>query len=648
MSKKITGAEYPLSKIFSSDFDFIIPAYQRPYAWTTDESGELFDDLYSFFSQELEDSYFLGSIVLIKDETKPFAEVIDGQQRLTTLTILLAAIATKLTDTREQFLKYICEPGNPFEGLSPKPRLALRERDNQFFAQYIQSLDFEGLDKIDAKQLENEAQQNIKNNALELSKKIDKYLGNEQKRLCDFGAFLVLRCYLVAVSTPSQQSAFRVFSVLNSRGLDLLHTDIIKSDIIGRIAENKRGDFTDKWEDLEVRIGRKDFELLFNHIRMVYAKSKPKRNLLDEFKEHVMQEGVKLEELFLNVIEPLADAFIIAKNSQYVSTDNAKAINNLFAWLNRVDNSDWLPPAILFLSQKKNEASYVLWFLQKLERLTAYLHITSKNVNDRIERYALVIKELQQDHSLDNPPSTVELTLKEQSEMFDKLNRDVYLMTPRKRNYLILRLDSFLADGAAVYDPAVLTIEHVLPQTVDENSEWSKLWSSLDDRSLWVHRIANLLPLTQKRNSAAQNYDFARKKEAYFGGNKNITSYAITTQILNTASWTKQDLEKRQFDLLSVLSDKWDLNVDVNIDKELKPLIGNLVKIEQNGVVRPKNGTETGRVWLICDNLFEQNKIVPKRNFVLSETAKMQINPATASTQFARWKKFHSLVGEQT
>jgi uncharacterized protein with ParB-like and HNH nuclease domain len=70
MSKKISGAEYPLSKIFSSDFDYVIPSYQRPYAWTVDETSELCDDLYDFYQREEEETYFLGSIVLIKEEDK--------------------------------------------------------------------------------------------------------------------------------------------------------------------------------------------------------------------------------------------------------------------------------------------------------------------------------------------------------------------------------------------------------------------------------------------------------------------------------------------------------------------------------------------------------------------------------------------------
>jgi uncharacterized protein with ParB-like and HNH nuclease domain len=66
MSKKISGAEYPLSKIFSSDFDYVIPSYQRPYAWTVDQASELFDDLNDFYHREQEDTYFLGSSCLSK------------------------------------------------------------------------------------------------------------------------------------------------------------------------------------------------------------------------------------------------------------------------------------------------------------------------------------------------------------------------------------------------------------------------------------------------------------------------------------------------------------------------------------------------------------------------------------------------------
>lgn len=561
MSKKISGAEYPLAKIFSSDFDYAIPSYQRPYAWTEVQAGDLFSDLYDFFVKEKDDTYFLGSIVLIKDEGKPNAEVIDGQQRLTTLTILLAALASYFSgDLRSDFENYLREPGRASQGLMPKPRLTLRERDRKFFADYVQNLKFKELIALDPAQLDNESQRNIRRNAELLLQKLDVSFKGATERLCEFGAFLVQRCFLVAVSTPSQQSAFRVFSVLNSRGLDLLPTDIIKSDIIGNIkSPDKQDDVTERWEELEVQTGRDGFAELFGHIRMIFAKEKARRTLLEEFREQVIKKYESPETLMSTVVEPFAEAYLIAKKCQYLSTTNAADVNALLKWLNRIENSDWLPSAIKFLATQGKNADYVLWFFRKLERLASFMHICGYDVNQRIERYASVLSELESSHSLEAPISAVDLGPAEKSEMLQVLDGDIYLMTARRRNHLLLRLDAFLGDGAATYDNGLLTIEHVLPQTVDPASNWQTLWPDEALRKRWVHRLANLVPLTQKRNSKAQNYDFDTKKSAYFGGKHGVSSYVLTTQVLNSASWTPAIVSQRQLDLIDVLANRWDL-----------------------------------------------------------------------------------------
>ncbi len=221
MSKKISGAEYPLSKIFSSEFEYVIPSYQRPYAWTVDEASELFDDLKSFYETEKEEGYFLGSIVLIKGEDRPLSEVIDGQQRLTTLTIMLAALACAHNgENRDELRGYIVEPGKKAEKIEPKPRLTLRERDRAFFRNYVQEFKLDELANLEKSGLETEARANIVRNTTHLLKSIEGAFATPNEVL-DFASFLLTRCYLVAVSTPNETSAFRVFSVMNSRGLDL-------------------------------------------------------------------------------------------------------------------------------------------------------------------------------------------------------------------------------------------------------------------------------------------------------------------------------------------------------------------------------------------------------------------------------------------
>ncbi|MCH9758570.1 MAG: DUF262 domain-containing HNH endonuclease family protein [Proteobacteria bacterium] len=559
MSKKISGAEHPLSKIFSLDFDYHIPSYQRPYAWEVDQVSELFDDLYDFQKTEDEEGYFLGSIVLIKKEDKPDSEVIDGQQRLTTLTILLATLASQLNgNDQETIQKYIIEPGNKFQELEAKPRLTLRERDKEFFKQYVQNLAFDDLLKIDKKNLDNESQINIQANSKYFIDRIKKEFSSDVEGINNFVKFLLNRCFLVTVSTPSQQSAFRVFSVMNSRGLDLQDTDIIKADVIGKISPEQQDEYNKRWEGIEINLGRDEFNKLFSYIRMIYAKEKAKKALLDEFRQYVLNE-TEPEELLEKILEPFALALSTVKNSSFQATSDADETNTYLQWLNTIDNSDWIPVAILFISQQRNNPKYVLWFFKKLERLAAYLHICSKNVNHRINRYGKIITELKGNHSLEQLISTIELNNEEQEEMKAALDGNIYELTPRRRNYIILRLDSFLSDGGASYNSTVLTIEHVLPQTINENSEWAKLWPDVEKQQKWVHRIANLVPLNKQRNSQAQNYDFERKKSAYFKGDDNVSSYCLTTQVLYTNTWNEEDLKKRQYDLLNVMFKKWEL-----------------------------------------------------------------------------------------
>lgn len=521
--KRISGAEYALAKIFSSDFDFIIPSYQRPYAWTVDQTSELFDDLLAFSQMDGEEGYFLGSIVLIKAEDVAFSEVIDGQQRLTTLTILLAAAACAHGgENKEDTKPYIIEPGKKMEGISAKPRLSLRERDRTFFAKYVQGLALDKLLDLDPSSLDNESQRNIQANARYLMSEIERQLASASE-VADFVNFLLTRCYLVAVSTPSQESAFRVFSVMNSRGLDLQPTDIIKADVIGQIkTESDRNAYNAEWEDMEVELTRAGFNELFSHIRMIYAKEKAKRTILEDFRKLVLPKHLDPKRLIDDVLQPFADALMDIKNSSFASSKHAEEINYYLKWLNRIDNSDWVPPAMLFMTRARSKPAVLARFFQLLERLAAFMHATRYNVNDRIDVYARLISEIEASTSIEEL-GHLHFDRSSIRDFRAALNGDVYQLTPRRRNYLILRLDSFIADGAATYDPKVLTIEHVLPQTVGEDSEWAEWWPDEEQRDQWVHRLANLVPLNKKRNSAARNFDFATKRDVYFKGTNNVS-----------------------------------------------------------------------------------------------------------------------------
>lgn len=563
MSNKITGKEYPLSKIFSADFEYHIPGYQRPYAWTEEETGILFDDLYEFFQTEAVDNYFLGSIVLIKDENNPYADVIDGQQRLTTLSILFSVMANSFhTEAyRNNCKKYLQEEGNILEGIAAQPRIFLRDWDQDFFSKYIQDIQLDALVQIDPVTLDTEAKRHIQKNCTVLREKFSEVF-NDENDLLKFTQFILTRCFLVVVSTPNQESAFRVFSVMNSRGLDLLPTDIIKSMTIGKLPKDEEQKYTEKWEELENLTGRDGFNEVFTHTRTIFAKERPKKNLLDEFKEYVIKQ-TSPKSLVDEYLIPYTEAYVCLKNCDFSSTQNAEEINELLLWLNKTNNHVWMPPAIKFLTDHKNDSVYILWFIRKLERLASYLLVTAKDVNQRMERYKWILVEMESrpDNNLTAPLENIELTDWEKQQFIDALNGEIYSMTAKRRNYIIQRLDSFLSDGGATYNTKLFTIEHVLPQHPSADSEWMKLWPDTQTQRFWLNKIANLVPLTRQRNSAAQNYDFNTKKIKYFQSKNGTSSYTLTTQVINIAAWTPEVVEARQKDLEEIFISKWDLKI---------------------------------------------------------------------------------------
>ena len=173
MPTAIHATEKPLSKIFSDDYFFSIPPYQRPYAWTVKQAEELLTDLLAFLGNDSYpitevNPYFLGSIVLIKsegtDSEAAIADVVDGQQRLTTLTILLSVLR-KLDQSDLKIEDYLFQEAN--EGLDrPESyRLKLRQKDEQFFRDHIQKrTGIDGLLQLSSNQL-TDSQQRIQENA---------------------------------------------------------------------------------------------------------------------------------------------------------------------------------------------------------------------------------------------------------------------------------------------------------------------------------------------------------------------------------------------------------------------------------------------------------------------------------------------------
>lgn len=556
---QIKGGEHPVGKIFGKDFLFRIPLYQRPYAWQRDQAEELLDDLLGFVGSEPVDElnpYFLGNVVVIKEDHKPDADVVDGQQRLTTLTIMLSAIRSLMPeDFAKGLTEYIYEKGNAVEETKDRFRLTLRERDEKFFQDYIQKEgNLDALCNLDEAKL-SDSQINIKRNLSLIKDRLSKISEDKCRKLAQF---IIKQCFLVVVSTPDFESAYRIFTVLNSRGLDLSHADILKSEIVGKIPVAEQDDYGDRWEETEEMLGRDAFADLFSHVRTVYRKLKLKGTVLSEFRQYVMSEVTDPKLLIDQVIVPYATAFAEIKEADYESSAGAEKVNELLGWLGQIDNADWLPSAILYHSKHSNNAVKLTSFLGNLERLASAMMITRSSINERIERYAKVITAIQENADLSAANSPLQLSDEEKAATRKALDGDVYNLLATVRKYVLLRLDSALSGGGATYEHSIITVEHVLPQNPKAGSQWEGWIPDSTTRSLWVHRLGNLALLSRKKNSSAGNYDFDKKKESYFK-KKGVSPFQITTQVISETEWTEPVLIARQQLLLSKLVDVWSL-----------------------------------------------------------------------------------------
>jgi hypothetical protein len=556
---QIKGSEHAVGKIFGKDFLFRIPLYQRPYAWQRDQAEELFDDLLDFVTDKPVDQlnpYFLGNIVVIKEDHKPDADVVDGQQRLTTLTILLSAIRSLMPDDFATGLTdYIYEKGNAVEETQDRFRLTLRERDEKFFQEYIQKEgNLDALRKLAEDKL-TDSQVNIKRN---LSFFLERLAQIPSERCKKLAQFIVKQCFLVVVSTPDFDSAYRIFTILNSRGLDLSHADILKSEIVGRIAKAEQDEYGERWEETEELLGRDAFSDLFSHIRTVYRKQKLKGTVLNEFRQYVIKDEPDSKVLIDRVILPYATAFAEIREADYKSSSGAEKVNQLLRWLNEIENTDWLPSAILYHATHTNDTAKLISFYENLERLAAAMMFCRASINQRIERYAKVITAIRSGEDLSATNSPLQLSTVEVDEACSVLDGDVYNLPPIVRRYVLLRLDSALSGGGATYEHAITSIEHVLPQNPKPGSQWETWFPASTLREKWVHRIGNLVLLSRKKNSSARNFDFNTKKQSYFMRD-GVSPFQITTQVISEAVWTEDVLKKRQCELLKKLSDIWRL-----------------------------------------------------------------------------------------
>lgn len=547
------------------DFWFNIPSYQRPYVWNEDNINELLDDITYAFENNFEDSYFMGSLVLQDKGNKEY-DILDGQQRLTTLALLLATIRDNIKDRdiKDEFKDNLYQKGKATENIPSRSRFIFDIRDEvqSFFEKYI--IKENGTIEI-KKALEDEKLKNnvsIKN-MIRVVQTINIFLKENFEEqllleningtsLLEFIKFIKTKLMFAYVCSNTREQAFRLFTILNNRGIPLTTADILKSLNLDKVQDEiKRNEYAKKWEELEEKFGDK-FDRFLNFIRTIKLKEKARKNLLEEFeekiyKDKIMNYGKESIDYFLNTSDNYDRIIELNYNLDNIPSSYKNLIKLMKAGFN---SEDWIPP-LLYYYEKFN-LKFIDKFLKLLDNKFMGDWINKETPTKRLENMNKILKAIEIANTETDILNNKELFSFDVDIFKSKINGNIY--GERYCKYLLLKIEYLKLDNDIEYNigtSGVISIEHVLPQTPKEDSEW-KIKFSDDERNEWTNKLGNLILLTKRKNSKLSNSDFKKKSEIY--KNSNMLLFPSGYEVyLNREDWNTDILKERQEDIIDLL-----------------------------------------------------------------------------------------------
>lgn len=546
--------EKAIRTLFSDDFWFNIPSYQRSYVWGKDNITDLLDDIVYAFKYNTQDKYFLGSLVL-QEKNKYEYDILDGQQRLTTLCIFMAVLRDLAKDSslKEALQSLLFVKGNKFKGIKDKARLTfeIRTEVEKFFQDCI--IKENGTNNIDEFMKVNNILLNdisIKNMYKAIST-IREFIENNEYDIEfeqeDFFNFIYENLIFACVCSDTREQAFRLFTILNNRGIPLTTADILKSLNLDKISdEAQRNEYAKKWEELEQKYGER-FDRFLNFIRTMKLKEKARKNLLEEFEEKIYKKGM------MTYGKESIDYFRTTSDNydKLITFDiNLKELDNHYKNLVTImktgfNSEDWIPPLLYFY--EKFNTQDLGKFIVLLDNKFMGDWINRETPTKRLENMNKILKAIELAKNSNEVVENQELFEFDRERFFSEINGDIY--GQRYCKYLLLKVENYkmASDMVFISNYKNISVEHILPQSPKAESLWRKEFTD-DEREYWTNKLANLMLITRRKNSQLSNSEFKEKKERY--SKENLTIFPSNNYIyLNTEKWSVSELEKRQVEI---------------------------------------------------------------------------------------------------
>jgi hypothetical protein len=581
IAPKIESIDLSLGDVFK-DF-YSVPDFQREYVWEEDDVEKLLTDVQDEFYDEDgrlagQDEYFIGSIVACRESSGTF-QLIDGQQRMTTIFLVVCAIRDRLLKLQQQpsqalqnFIRAVSMDSLTGKDVA-RYRLALQYEDSRGVLETIA----DGQQSIDQIELSTSSIRHIVEAYNAATGFLESNFGSSPDALRQFLGAFMSRVKLIRIVTPNLAHALKVFETINDRGIGLNAMDLLKNLLFMRTRQADYGRLKNGWKDLISALDRKEKPLRFlryyimSHHEVDAHKGLREDEIYSWLVDNSKDVGLEVEPLtFLDRLVASARAYAQFLDGRDVQGNVVAALQNISTLAGRALRQHLI---ILLAAQhlKQSEFSALCRHLENL----FFCYLITKEQGKTYERnFAKWSKDLREVHD----PSTLDVffqknirpELVDREKAFDLALRHLSQgqIQQYRLRYLLAKLTQHI-DQLAWHNPAhaslaqylstsAVELEHILPSK--PKPENRAAFDKPDDYGQYVGRLGNLALLEKTINASINNGIFSSKKAAYTQSSFLLTkaiaekpNVGSNTQLNRAvaelepfATWFTSDIERRQ------------------------------------------------------------------------------------------------------
>lgn len=534
---------------------FRVPAYQRSYAWESEHVEALLQDINDAI-QSKENEYFLGSIV-VTGQSEGRHDVVDGQQRLTTISLLVSAIKDIFADKNDMEVvvsvksDYLASTDRKTK--EKEPKLILNEVDNELFQELI-----ENPSTIDSSKFQRQSHQRLLSAARLIREYLDNLLRNskdEEETLHAWLDYLDSNLKVIVVAAPDDSNAFVIFETLNDRGLELAISDLLKNYIFHKSGD-KIEEAKNRWLSMIAVLEATSEEPLtvtyLRHFAMSRYGLIRERDLFNTIKRKVTNKksALQLATDLSNTVKAYS-ALINTDHDLWQKYD--LDVRSRVATINLLNMSQIRPLLIAIL--EKFDPSKVAESFKLLESVAVRFQIVGGVGGGTLERiYSDTAKAVFDGGIKSLNEIIAAFTTLPADSAFSQAFSVAHISRQNLARFYLNRLESALNSSEIqelVPNPSTahINLEHVLPQTLTES--WLKTWKG-DSARGYQKRLGNLALINSKENSKVGNEDFAKKREQYAK-----SSIMLTKKIAEFEEWTPESIDERQRQMAELAIKAW-------------------------------------------------------------------------------------------